>query len=113
MILIGGPLHGSEVELPEDAKQWVDLRRGHTYHCDRVTYLERDPITGRVTRLRKVPVLVFEAVRQIPSLQVRGVTVNQLVADVALRAWFDEHNDGIDYPIPSGLGEEGNGRRRP
>ena len=113
MILLGGPLHGSEVNLPEGAVHWVDLRLGHTYHRDHVTFSRRDPITRRVTHLFKAPVLVFEEVRAIEPLPVRAAAVNQLVTDVALRMWFSEHNDGIDHPIPSEPGGPSNGRRGP
>lgn len=109
--LVGGPLHSTRVELAEGAARWVDLRRGHTYHRDLVSYTQRDPLSGRVTHLRKVVVLVFEEVRAIQPLSLRQEAVNRLVSDLALRAWFGEHNDGVDYPIPSGLGDTGNGRR--
>jgi hypothetical protein len=111
VIVLGGPMHGSDVEVPEGAVSWLDIRRAQTYYVEWVNATFTNPITGRAAKHLRAQVLVWEQVLDLESAPVRAATINGLLVNAALRAWFARHSDGVNYPIPPGQGGPSDGRK--
>lgn len=69
-LAVGGLRHGEVIELPEDAKSWVDLLSAETYLLASYPYIERSPVNPRSRSLMKgfeITVLVHESIWNSPA----------------------------------------------
>lgn len=110
ILLIGGPRHGTTVQLKPGNQIYVDLRSGTSYTLQTFARPMIGPL-GVVNGAKAHDVLIMDGMlggRTFAEANVRRQKVQQLIADVIVGRWFA--NEGYDVPIqtmPSGNGNGG------
>ena len=90
MLAIGGPRHGNDIPMDDNAETFVDFASSTTYHRKRLLRAFTHPLTGRPAHLFTQEVLVHEAVRDQVQLQLG-------LGDILAARWFRE--EGTEVPL--------------
>lgn len=90
MLMVGGPRHGNDVPMADDALTFVDMVSATTYHRKRLVKVFPHPLTGRPQNAFTQEVLVHETVASHQAVQLG-------VGDILATRWFRE--EGTEVPV--------------
>ena len=88
--MVGGPRHGNDIPLDDQARTFVDIVSATTYHRRRFVRVFPHPVTGKPAHAFAQELLVHESVPDHVQAQMG-------VADLLIARWFRE--EGTEVPL--------------
>lgn len=89
MLMIGGPRHGNDVPLDDDAQSFVDFASGTTYYRRRLVRMFAHPLTGKPAHAFAQEVLIHESVRDQVQMQLG-------IGEILVARWFREEGTELE-----------------
>lgn len=98
MLLVGGPRHGNDVPMADEAQTFVDVASATTYYRRRLMRMFAHPLTGKPAHVFAQEVLVHESVHDQVQLQLG-------IGEILVARWFRE--EGTEVPLEQVTGANG------
>lgn len=92
VMILGGPRSGEQLDLPDGAGAWVDLREALTYPARAITWVTTDHATGAVLQRFKLPVVVWPGFMTMGPQQEQA-QVNNALIQLAMTTYMQIHGE--------------------